>query len=184
MQWQTPPRDDPSGLFLGIAAVITAITGGLAAILRVFSKRDKSPPPAPPEEQARPGSVMVVDDRPDVVASVIMVLEEEGYQVEGFTSAQEALIELAQCSRGRKPFDVMFLDLSMPGMGGQEAAHRALLIDPRLSIVILSGHGKAAAILEMGRLGVANYLTKPIDAEQLQRAARSGVTLSRTKRKL
>lgn len=180
-----------TGGYIGLAALVTAITGGAAAILKVYTsyqaRRSKVTKSVCRNlhnvDHHRPGRVMIVDDLPAIVASTVMVLEEEGYAVRGFTSAREALVELSREAAGDGPYDVMLLDLNMPEMGGQEVAYRALLIDRCLSIVVITGHSKSTAIMQLTQLGAASWLTKPFDAEQLQRAVRSACTLSRERRR-
>lgn len=75
------------------------------------------------------------------------------------------------------PLDAAVIDLRMPGMGGLEtvqALHAAL---PAARLVVLTGYGSIATALEAVRLGAADYLTKPVSADQVEAAIRGVASL-------
>lgn len=107
--------------------------------------------------------VLAVDDDYDVLLALQDVLEMEGYRVIPARSGQEALDLLR---RGLRPA-VILLDLMMPDVSGwefrhQQQADRALADIP---VVVVSGQGLSSR--EVATLGVAGYLKKPVDLEQL-----------------
>ena len=101
--------------------------------------------------------VLVVDDEPDFVETLVKRLERRGFEVAGVGSGQEALLLL-----GREHFDVVILDVMMPGMDGIETLREIKLGWPRIQVILLSGHGGE----EMGMRGMAYgayaYLLKPV----------------------
>ncbi len=111
----------------------------------------------PPLDRFR---VLVVDDETDVADSFAKVLERLGQDVEVAYKGEQA-VELAKRQRPR----VAFLDLSMPGMTGQEVARRlreAFPASDSLTLVALTGHGARSAA---GRVGAEfdHYLLKPAE---------------------
>ncbi|MCP3142904.1 response regulator [Pyxidicoccus xibeiensis] len=107
--------------------------------------------------------VMAVDDDADILLAFKDVLEMEGYCVMLARSGREAL-DLLQ--RGARPA-VILLDLMMPDVSGWEFRERQLA-DPSLAslpVVVISGQGVSAR--DVATLGVAGYLKKPVDLEQL-----------------
>lgn len=102
-------------------------------------------------------TVLVVDDELDFMETLVKRLERRGFEVTGVGSGREAL-EL----HGRKPFDVVILDVMMPGMDGIETLREIKLAWPRTQVILLSGHGGE----EMGMRGMAygaySYLLKPV----------------------
>ena len=102
-------------------------------------------------------TVMVVDDEPDFVETLVKRLERRGFEVTGVGSGQEALMLL-----GTRHFDVVILDVMMPGMDGIETLREIKLGWPKTQVILLSGHGGE----EMGMRGMAYgayaYLLKPV----------------------
>src|SRR6185437_3676591 len=65
------------------------------------------------------GTILVVEDNPDNMKLLAWTLEDEGFAFEGAASAEEALLALE-----RRPFDLILMDISLPGMDGAEATRR------------------------------------------------------------
>ncbi|WP_050762079.1 response regulator [Desulfomicrobium baculatum] len=102
-------------------------------------------------------SVLVVDDEQDFVETLVKRMERRGFKVTGVGSGQEALLLL-----GKEHFDVIILDVMMPGMDGIETLREIKLAWPKIQVILLSGHGGE----EMGIRGMAYgayaYLLKPV----------------------
>jgi len=96
--------------------------------------------------------LLIVDDEPDLVDSLVMALE-NGFEVHTATNGRVALARLTE-----EPFEVLLLDLMMPEISGEDVL-RALDDKPRPSIIVLS----AGRDLDetCARLGVTHYLQKP-----------------------
>jgi DNA-binding response OmpR family regulator len=75
----------------------------------------------------------------------------------------------------QKPFDVVVLDVKMPGASGFEVFHELRRLDPNLPIVLLTGHGSKEDAEEGKRAGAYDYLMKPIDIESLIAVMRGAV---------
>ena len=114
--------------------------------------------------------ILFVDDEEDLVSTVVERLELRGIEATGAVSGQEALAVIEQ-----KKFDVVLLDVRMPGLGGLEVIKRIKRTHPSLEVVLLSGHGAREDVETGRRLGAFDYLQKPVDLEDLisvlQRAA-------------
>ena len=115
--------------------------------------------------------VLFVDDEEDLVSTVVERLEIRGIDATGAVSGEEALTLI-----GQQPFDVVLLDVRMPGLGGLEVIKRIKQTHPALEVVLLSGHGAREDVESGHRLGAFDYLQKPVDLEDLiailRRAAR------------
>jgi CheY-like chemotaxis protein len=84
----------------------------------------------------RPKRVLVVDDVPEVLDVVAAILADLGYEVVGACDGTRALGVLAE-GRG---FDLLFTDITMPGIHGFELARRAKALQPTLKIMYLTGY--------------------------------------------
>ena len=74
--------------------------------------------------------------------------------------------EAIQALRGRE-FDVAVLDLKMEDMDGLEVLKIFRIMDPKLAVIMLTGHGSAEAARKGIQLGAYDYLTKPCELEEL-----------------
>ncbi|MBI4827625.1 MAG: PAS domain S-box protein [Nitrospinae bacterium] len=113
--------------------------------------------------------VLLLDDESSVVNISGRIMARLGYLVESFTSAEEALAELA-----RRPgeFDVIVTDQSMPGMSGDVFAERARLARPGIPIIITSGYSPTLSPERLAALGVSEFMLKPVNARELAAALR------------
>src|SRR5262249_32845980 len=113
----------------------------------------------PPTAERR---VLVVDDDPAIASTFSAILRSEGYAVVSTGSGAEAL-QLAQ----QRTFDLVLLDLVMPGMDGLTALERLRAAAPRTAIVILAADvDPDAELIAFGR-GAAAILLKPPDIPKL-----------------
>src|SRR5687768_16964594 len=102
--------------------------------------------------------ILVVDDENGIRAFLADVLAEAGHQVETAETAAEALQHLQD-----RPFDVLFLDLRMPGeLQGMDVLRRARAEWPELQIIVLTAHGTIATAVEAMRLGAFDFAEKPL----------------------
>ncbi|MFH1809846.1 MAG: response regulator [Pseudomonadota bacterium] len=106
--------------------------------------------------------VLFVDDEEELVSAVTERLELRGIEAVGSTNGHDAL-ERAAGAR----FDVVVLDLRMPGLDGLDVIRTLRQLQPELKVVMMSGHGSAEAREEGLRLGAFDYLQKPVDIKHL-----------------
>jgi two-component system response regulator HydG len=123
--------------------------------------------------------VLVVEDQALVRDLVVQVLREEGHAVDAVETGEEALRRL-----DRELYDVALLDLSLPGIGGMEvlAAGRPLQTDAQF--VMMTGHGSVASAVEALRLGAFDYLSKPVDVDELALVVERAVRETELRREL
>ena len=116
--------------------------------------------------------ILVVEDNPMNMELVIAILEGGGYEVAGAIDAEEG-IELAKASN----FDLVLMDVSLPGMSGLEAT-QALKNDPRTShlpVIALTAHAMESDRSQAMAAGCDGYLTKPINRTDLLEVVRLSV---------
>lgn len=113
--------------------------------------------------------VLVVDHQRAARKSLVQSLGECGYDVGDATSGKEAL-EIA----GQEPFDVILLDVEMPGMDGWEVLTQLKMDRPtrKIPVIMLDSYLSAQSEATALRLGAAHILTKPCKAEILARTVR------------
>jgi DNA-binding NtrC family response regulator len=106
--------------------------------------------------------VLFVDDEQELVSAVVERLALRGIETVGATGGEEAL-KMAQ----EQEFDVVVLDVRMPGLGGFDVIQQLKQKRPELEVILFSGHGSKDAASEGLRLGAFDYLQKPVDIERL-----------------
>ncbi|MHC5001975.1 MAG: sigma-54-dependent transcriptional regulator, partial [Planctomycetota bacterium] len=124
--------------------------------------------------------ILVVDDDAIVARSIAEFLEASGYQADHASSGEEALAALAASSQQAadhrpRPFAVMIVDVSMPGMSGLELIRRAKERHPDVVPVVITGFGTIESAVKAIRSGAIDYLTKPMVDEELLVAVEKAV---------
>ena len=109
--------------------------------------------------------VLVVDDEETIRTALARFLRGRGYEVEVAESGIAALVMLE-----RQRFMLMVCDVRMPGMTGLEVVPEALQLDPDLAILMLSAVNDAPTATDALSHGAMDYLVKPIELVDLQRA--------------
>jgi DNA-binding NtrC family response regulator len=111
--------------------------------------------------------VLVVDDDPAALSYVRILLESEGHRVSTAAGGREAL----QAVQETVP-DLVLLDLAMPDMHGLKVLARLRELAPSLKVMVLSGAGTTAEIVQSVKLGALDFLSKPIAPPELLGAVR------------
>jgi len=117
-------------------------------------------------------SVLVVDDEKSVRDSIRMILEYEKFEVQ---EAGDAPSATARVEGG--DFDLVLLDIKMPGEDGLKVLRRLRQGYPDLPVVMISGHGTIETAVEATRLGAYDFLPKPLDRDKLLIVARNAAEL-------
>ena len=109
-----------------------------------------------------PNSILIVDDEDALRLSLSLILKKENYHVETAANAEAAL----DCLK-RHEYDLMFLDLNLPGMSGIDLlieVHRWL---PHMPVLILTAHAALESAIQAVRLGARDYLVKPAEPGEI-----------------
>ncbi len=114
--------------------------------------------------------ILVVDDEPFILRSLLFILKKEGYQVASATDGEEALAQIAR----EKP-DLVFLDVMMPKKDGYEVC-RILKGDPALSgiyVILLTAKGQTRDREKGIDVGADEYITKPFSPSMVVEKVRA-----------
>lgn len=131
------------------------------------------------ESPGRSASIMVVDDEAVTRISLSDALRLEGYEVATAASGEEALSLLSK----QGPFDLVVLDLKMPGMDGLEVATRIHEVFPHTVIILLTAFGTMETAIEAIRRGAHDYLLKPTPVPKIMESVRKGLRKRRQGRR-
>ena len=106
--------------------------------------------------------ILLVDDAVDFVNYVKKRLVLRGMVVSAAYNGKEAL-DLIQ----KQPFDIVVLDMLMPGIDGIETLKKIKKIKPKIEVILLTGHGTVRAASEAMKAGAVDFLQKPCDINML-----------------
>jgi len=129
-----------------------------------------------------PPAILVVDDDPDILQSVRVLLSREGMAVQGATAPAGALRLL-----GEQNFDAVLLDLNFSrgataGDEGLSCLQDILAHDPDAAVVVITGHSGVNIAVSAMRAGASDFVTKPWSNERLATTVATAVELRRRRR--
>lgn len=108
--------------------------------------------------ESESAQILVVDAQAGSRLALCDLLQRRAYRCTGVANGEKALEQLAE-----KPYDLMLIDLEMPGLVGMVVAQRARRIQPGTEIIVLTDHGTLETALEGMHLGIFDYLPKTND---------------------
>ena len=107
--------------------------------------------------------ILIVDDRPELVALVTDILEGAGYKVQAARSGEEALALLGEIG-----YDLFIVDLKLPKMGGLTLISKVQdFYAGKAKCIIITGYSSKDSAIEALNLGVLKYLEKPFSPDRL-----------------
>src|SRR5438309_2281809 len=116
------------------------------------------------------GAVLIVDDETEIRESLQTLLEMEGFEVETAGSGEDGLAQMAD-----RPFDLILLDLTLPGRNGMEILSEIRSHDPHLPVIMITAYGTVENAVRAMQAGAANFVQKPWDNEKLLADVRAAV---------
>ena len=108
-------------------------------------------------------SVLIVDDEKNIRLTLSQALEILKVGADTAANGEEALAKLKE-----KEFDLILLDLKMPGMDGMEVLRRVREIRPDIRIIIITAYGTIESAVEAMKLGAVDFIQKPFSPEEIR----------------
>ncbi|MEW5976341.1 MAG: sigma-54 dependent transcriptional regulator [Acidobacteriota bacterium] len=109
------------------------------------------------------GRILVVDDDDSLRRVTQVQLEQSGYQVSTASDGNEALIILQKA-----PQDLVITDLKMPGLSGMDLLEKIRTEYPEIIVLLVTAFGTVETAVEAMKLGAYDYITKPVNLEELK----------------
>lgn len=117
------------------------------------------------------GSILVVDDEPNIRRVLEAVLSKEGHTVRTAENGRKGLDVLA----ADNSIDILVTDLIMPDLNGIELLEAAKQINPNLSVLMITAHGTIKSAVDAMRLGALDYITKPFDLDEIKAVVKNAL---------
>jgi DNA-binding NtrC family response regulator len=106
--------------------------------------------------------ILVIDDEEVVCQSCVRILGEDGYAVDTARGGLEGLALLE-----KTPYDLLIVDLKMPGIGGMEVLMRVRESHPEVDVLMVTGYSTIATAVQAMKLGAFDYVCKPFAPDEL-----------------
>ncbi len=114
---------------------------------------------------------MLVDDEPEILKVLEVILGRQGYRVMTYTNAETALSDI---SGGIRP-DLVITDYCMPGMNGLDFIASLNRRRPKVPAILLTAFGDLDAYLKAFAIGIFDYLPKPVTGKELNRVVKAAL---------
>ncbi|MBF0378399.1 MAG: response regulator [Desulfamplus sp.] len=117
-------------------------------------------------------TILVIDDQIAITKLLETMLHRLGYKVVSYNDPKAALDFMKQ---NHKYFDLLLTDMTMPEMAGDEVARKAMSIEPKIPILILTGYSDKLSPEDAADMGIKGYLMKPVSLVDLAIAVRGAL---------
>src|SRR5208337_4893219 len=118
--------------------------------------------------------ILIVDDEEGIRESLASILRDERYSVDAVASGEEALALVA-----KSEFQVVLLDIWLPGIDGMEALTRIQDLPQPPAVIMISGHGSIETAVRATKLGAFDFIEKPLSLEKVNVLVRNALQQGR-----
>lgn len=113
--------------------------------------------------------ILIMDDEEMIGEIACQMLEHLGYEGQHVKDGEAAVEEYTRCFQANEPYDVVIMDLTIPGgMGGKEAVTRVLEVDPQAKVLVSSGYSTDPIMTQYGDYGFTGVINKPFDLASIK----------------
>ena len=115
-------------------------------------------------------NILVIDDEEEVLDFLCDIIEEMGVKAVGASNGSEALDKILYDT-----FDIYLVDYNMPIVNGEQFIQRLKMQDPDSIVIMLTGNDEPKTIIKIMKLGIFDYILKPIKLQPLQEVIRKAL---------
>lgn len=185
----------PEGSGLGLAISYSAIAkhGGYISVdsqlgqgttFHIYLPEYHGEPPSKPRQEQSivvgRGRILIMDDNETLVEIICDLLAELGYQTAAAKDGEEAIKLYKDGRESGRPFDLVIMDLTIPGrMGAKEAIKKLQEYDPEAKVLITTGYSNNQLVEEYERYGFMGFIAKPYQIEDLAREINRVINIKR-----
>jgi two-component system response regulator AtoC len=123
--------------------------------------------------------ILIVDDEEVIRTSIALYLRREGYQVDVCTSGEEGLRRIEEVDP-----DLVLLDVKLPTLGGLDVLKRAKESKDDLIVIMITAFGSIESAVQAMKAGAYDYITKPLDLDELDVTIKKGLETVRLKKEV
>jgi two-component system response regulator AtoC len=126
-----------------------------------------------------PFRILIVDDEEVIRTSISLYLRQEGYQVDVCATGEEGLRRLTETDA-----DLLLLDVKLPRLGGLDVLKRAKALKDDLIVIMITAYGSVESAVQAMKTGAYDYITKPLDLDELDVIIKKGLETVRLKKEV
>ncbi|MEK7484971.1 MAG: response regulator [Planctomycetota bacterium] len=115
--------------------------------------------------------ILLIDDDPLMLDFLIPALQYYGFELEAYLSALQALERFKT-----EKFDLVITDLYMQDLDGRSFTVQLKEIRNETPVIIMTAYPSSESILDLGTLGISDYITKPFDIEKLVKSIQTALS--------
>ena len=115
-------------------------------------------------------NILVIDDEESMRAGCVQTLEQDGHRIQAVGDGRKGLEKT-----GKESFDVIILDLKMPGIPGMEVLKKLREDDPNSVVIVITGYATIDSAVEAMKRGAYDFLPKPFTPEELRSIVKKAV---------
>ncbi len=108
-------------------------------------------------------SVLIVDDEKNIRLTLTATLQSMEFQTDTAINGEEALKKI-----GENDYDILLLDIKMPGLDGIQVLSSLRVIKPDISVIMITAHGTVDNAVEAMKLGAVDFLQKPFTPDEIR----------------
>jgi DNA-binding NtrC family response regulator len=108
-------------------------------------------------------TILIVDDEKNIRLTLSATLESVGLQTDTAVNGEEALEKI-----GQQDYDLMLLDIKMPGMDGIAVLAETRKIHPKMPVIMITAHGTIENAVEAMKLGAVDFIQKPFAPKEIR----------------
>jgi two-component system, NtrC family, response regulator AtoC len=123
--------------------------------------------------------ILIVDDEEVIRTSISLYLRQEGYQVEVCATGEEGLRRIIEVGP-----DLLLLDAKLPKLGGLDVLKRAKTLKDDLIVIMITAYGSVESAVQAMKSGAYDYITKPLDLDELDVIIKKGLETVRLKKEV
>lgn len=109
------------------------------------------------------GSILIIDDEPNIREVLVTALNREGYRAESAADGLEGIKKI-----GSNLYDLVITDIRMPGMDGMQLLQKALEIEPEIYIIVITAYATIENAVQAMKKGAFDYIEKPFRLDEVK----------------
>ncbi|MGL1888909.1 MAG: SpoIIE family protein phosphatase [Reichenbachiella sp.] len=111
--------------------------------------------------------ILVVDDEPEILSSVQLILLSAGHIVDTAGNGFDAVDSIVEATKKKRSYEILITDVQMPGKNGEELVREVVKIHPELSVIAMTGYGGRDTVVGLMKAGCREFVDKPFTDDEI-----------------